>query len=453
MNNANNKAYLGPTSPSGDYKRLDTLFLEEQALAELIQNPDCISRVRDFIAVDSFSTDVNKAVWKALDEMDTKGDMIDIMTVFKRVPAVQKIVMRYPGGVTELATEEHCRALAACVAKRQAGDMLYQAAIACSKGSLDPGALADLADKLRDLDAGSGAKDSSRDFIDFYNDRMDEIEEELAMLAKGKRVQVPTSIPSLDDLLLGGFRKKNLITLAARPGCGKSALLLQMVSAAHRAGFKVAVYSVEMPGEEVVDRILLATGDIKPRQLSATKSFEGGEARVAADRKAREDVFLRVQDLQHIPIIDRLNTLDGIEQDIRIRHRQGRCDVAFIDHLHHLQADPGADNEVRDLSNKVLRLKALAKECDIPIVLLCQLNRDPAKGKQPPQMEDLKGCGKIEEVSDVILMLEKGETDGQVAMWVRKNRRGRGGDVCIILDTHNYYTTFTEVIENQQDEY
>ena len=92
-------------------------------------------------------------------------------------------------------------------------------------------------------------------------------------------------------------------------------------------------------------------------------------------------------------------------------------------------------------------LKALAKECGVPIVLLCQLNRASASERRAPEMHDLRDSGGIEQDADIVLMLERAfedEEGKEVKMWVRKNRQGKAGNVNITIVANDTYSAFTE---------
>ena len=431
-------------APSRDFKLPETKVQEDRVLADIVTYDGDKRDKREFIQHlnrECFSTENTRKAWDVIEDMVSKGTTVDPTTVMGKIPqAVLAAITAAPIASSYIEAMDHCIALSNRARDRQAAELLYKGASACSTGKMSPDDYSILGDKMKDLAASGSGRDYSQTILDAYNQFMCEFEAEVAARADGKQILVPTSIPTLDRVLLGGFRKKALVTLAARPGCGKSALVLQMALTAARAGFNVMFYSVEMSTSEVIRRALLSTGCVKDYQLSPGDRY---------DIQAAEDAFQKLGDTSRLRITDRLDTLEGIGQDIRSRCKRKECDIAIVDHLHHLQTDPRLDG-FGDLSQKVLEFKRIAKECDIPVLLVSQLNRDSEAADRPPILSDLRGCGKIEEVSDVVLMLGTVKEKDDVRMLIRKNRSGKGGDYCIVLATSNHHMTFEEVANNQQ---
>lgn len=142
--------------------------------------------------------------------------------------------------------------------------------------------------------------------------------------------------------------------------------------------------------------------------------------------------------------------MEEIRQRIILLHEQGKCGIAFIDYLG-LIAGKNRENLAQDLAYKTASFKQLAKDLRIPIVLLCQLNRESARENRAPQLYDLRDSGGIEQDADEVLMLQDtstlgmdGNLDTSLVMWVRKNRNGKKG-LGIRLKPNSSYTSFDEV--------
>ena len=136
--------------------------------------------------------------------------------------------------------------------------------------------------------------------------------------------------------------------------------------------------------------------------------------------------------------------MDDICNDIMLQHQRGRCAIAFIDHLHIISGGNNRLTTYQQVKERTGRLKQLAMECNIPVVLLCQLNRLSENENRPPNLRDLRDSGSIEEDADIVLMLARHTnalSDPDSDMWVRKNRQGRA-DVCVEL-TGDFSTGFT----------
>ena len=163
------------------------------------------------------------------------------------------------------------------------------------------------------------------------------------------------------------------------------------------------------------------------------------------------------QEIRSLPLYinDESRTLAGILSRITAAVTKERCSIAFIDYLGLIKVDESGRmplNQQIDMATR--ELKNAAKRCKIPIVLLCQLNREAAKEDGSPQLYHLKDSGGIEQNADIVLMLEQekridGESDERpnINIWVRKNRQYRR-DICIKVQPNSTYSSFREIGEN-----
>jgi len=258
-------------------------------------------------------------------------------------------------------------------------------------------------------------------------------------IAEGKPLRVPTGFTNVDWLTYGGFAKGNLVILAARPSVGKTAVMLQSARAAASLGIPVTVYSLEMTNLELAQRMACALAPIRQADI-AQGSVDWSDFETASGKVAGLPMWLN----------DKAHTLDEIVAKITTAHRRGQCDAAYIDYLGLISFRNDQRSLYQQVSEATRRLKILAKECEIPVVLLCQLNRDMSRQGRAPQLHDLRDSGSIEQDADIVLMLERslGDEPDQgpsrtVNMYVRKNRQGRVGD-CLTLEANESFTNFTE---------
>lgn len=267
-----------------------------------------------------------------------------------------------------------------------------------------------------------------------------EVGEQLEALQKdresGKILRVPTGFRELNFYTYGGFEVGNLVILAARPSVGKTAVMLQMAKAAATAGKDVNVFSLEMTNAELARRFLTSESDKLNQWSMARGDIEWEAFEMAVGRLEGKPIYLN----------DSTRKFEDIVAKISLNAMSGKCDIAFIDYLGLIKFYKGS-NLSQAIAEVTGDLKALAKECKIPIVLLCQLNRSSASEKRPPEMHDLRDSGGIEQDADIILMLEKANDDEdgrEVNMWIRKNRQGKAGNVCIPIVANETYSAFTE---------
>lgn len=256
---------------------------------------------------------------------------------------------------------------------------------------------------------------------------------------RGALAAVPTGFPFLDGRFLGGLKGGNLVTLAARPGIGKTAVMLAMMMSQASKGVPVKVWSLEMGHRELAERMMYYLGGLRPgEKLSGAVDWGGAwrDARAALERWG-------------LYIEDRTFGIDEIVSDITVSRQQGRCSVAYIDYLQ-LVTSPSRrqDTEDRRISDITRRLKLLAKSLDISVVLLAQLNRDNVRDGRDPALQDLRGSGSIEQDSDRVVFLSprlSADGDRLISMSIGKNREGGHAGESVLLRPNATYSAFEEV--------
>lgn len=420
-----------------------TYLLENKTLGWLIANPYAIPEARKWINADTFSDDNGAHLWALLLEEYDAGHDISVEGMYSRINSdwFRRNVLDYAaaGSVPPMELLDTITALRAAAFKRRAYFVAVQMLQATS-GSAD---IEEVVSIPRDFLADSQGLfldgDAQR-VGDVMNELGDVITRRAAAVRDGRPLRVPTGFRSVDWLTYGGFAKGNLVILAARPSVGKTAVMLQSALAAAQAGIPASVYSLEMTNIELAQRITCALSPIRQADIArgdiAWDAFEYATGKVAG-----------------LPLWlnDKAHSLDEITTKIAAAHRRGECDAAFIDYLGLISYRDDRRSLYQQVTEATRRLKLLAKSADIPVVLLCQLNRDMSKEGRAPQLHDLRDSGSIEQDADIVLMLERdlaaaSEDDPgrTINMYVRKNRQGRVGD-CITLEANESFTTFTEV--------
>ncbi len=415
----------------------DTGKLECQVLADLIANPDIIPTVRGIIQRSAFTVPGYGQTWDVLNDMVNKGITVDLSTVGARIGRATLTALLRPTPALTRETMDHCRALIEMATRRVLFLRCYDLAVRASNPGSDFSELLTIAGAIsNNLMATTRTGASTRAVEDVLNELAGSIEADQVNRATGRRPRVPTGFRMLDKLTYNGFAGGNLIVLAARPSVGKTAIMLQMAVAACRAGIPATVYSLEMTNLELAQRLVFSTGLVTPGQL----------ANNAVDWDDLERANGRFDGLP-LTFNDKCQTLDELCNDIMLQHQRGRCSIAFVDHLHRIRATDPRQTFYQAITERTGRIKSLAMECVIPIVLLCQLNRMSETENRPPDLRDLRDSGSIEQDADIVLMLERAtrsRSDPDINMWVRKNRQGAAGDICIELTGNRSFTVFDE---------
>lgn len=240
-----------------------------------------------------------------------------------------------------------------------------------------------------------------------------------------------TGFPSVDASTLG-LHRTELVVVAGRPGMGKSAIAGQMAAhAALDSGQVVAWFTLEMEVEEVTTRIAAARAGISYRKLMKGHADPGDLLQLEAQAQAISDSGLYIDDAH-----DR--NVAQIRRACRLLHAKHPLGLVVIDYLTLMDGVPGErhDSRTREVGSWAKRLKGLAKELRVPVVLCCQLNREVEKGntKRPPRpkLKDLRDSGEIEQAANTVLFVHHDPADGYVRpaeVIVAKQRHGPVGPV------------------------
>jgi replicative DNA helicase len=375
--------------------------------------------------------------------MFNNAQAIDLPSVVTRTGKfyIDEVLSRNIESATPFTALQHAQQLRASAVRRRAyhsAVRLIQSATKPDTGELD---VFEAAQQLT-MDIQGERPIVAEATMDVVMDAVDaEVKENRENSASGKRTRIPTGFYTLDGLTYQGWGPGQLIILAARPSIGKTAIMLQMAKAAARSNFPATIFSLEMTKEELGKRLLFSTGRIRPFEV-ATGNVDGQQYAPAS------------QEIRNLPIYinDESRTLAGLLSRITVSVMQGRCKIAFIDYLGLITIDESGRSPLYQQIAKATReLKLIAKRQKIPIVLLCQLNREAAKEDRSPQLYDLRDSGSIEQDADVVLMLEqeKRVTEDQqerpnINIWVRKNRQFQK-DIKITVKPNDSYSSFKEI--------
>jgi len=245
-------------------------------------------------------------------------------------------------------------------------------------------------------------------------DRLDELHKQ----AEGLR-GVPTGFKDLDSAL-AGMQKSNLLILAARPGVGKTTLALNIAqSLAVEHSRPVAIFSLEMSKEELVDRLLVAQADIDAWKLKTGKLSEEDFTALSNAMGVLAEAPLYIDDTPALSITEMRTRARRLQVDVGI-------DLLIVDYLQ-LARSRHLENRVQEVSEISQGLKNLARELKIPVLALSQLSRAvEQRGEKRPQLADLRESGSIEQDADVVMFLWRDDEENleNVTLDIAKHRNG-----------------------------
>ena len=243
------------------------------------------------------------------------------------------------------------------------------------------------------------------------------------------RHTISTGYPSF-DAKLGGFKRGDLIILAARPSMGKTAMALNFAQNVAKKWRNVAMFSLEMSKEQITDRLIAAAMAVDSWKLQKWKLSEDEFSKMgdALESLSRSKIYL-----DDSPAGEWLLSIKSKARRLKM---ESGLDLIIIDYLQ-LMSSGNSMNRVQEVSDISRGLKSLARELDVPIVALSQLSRAvEARPDKRPVMSDLRESGSIEQDADIIAMIyrddyynEFSETPGVTNVMIRKNRNGPTGQV------------------------
>lgn len=233
---------------------------------------------------------------------------------------------------------------------------------------------------------------------------------------------IPTGFSKLDRII-GGFMPTDLIVVGGRPSMGKTSLVVSMMSSILFHEKRILFFSLEMNQIKIINRILSIRSGVSVTHL------KGGQKLKKSDwgKIAHSSAELNDQDL----IIDERPgvSIHDIRKTSYMYNYKKPIDIIFIDYLQRMKHDTHkSGNIAHEIGQSVVELKSLAKELDIPVVLLSQLNREIASRKEPePRPSDMKSSGDIEQEADIIIFPWRPSEismEGEDRLIVGKNRDG-----------------------------
>ncbi|HEY9156131.1 MAG TPA: replicative DNA helicase [Opitutaceae bacterium] len=255
------------------------------------------------------------------------------------------------------------------------------------------------------------------------------------MMKKGELTGVSSGFRDLDQFTFG-FQRQEMIVLAARPSMGKTSLALNMAEAAampkRGSGVVTMVFSLEMSSSQLALRMLCARARVNMKLLRDGLLSKNGEEQQrllqAADEFAKSSIF--IDDSSHLTIME----LRAKARRLHARHPLGFIIVDYLQLLSPTDPKVPREQQVAEISRG---LKSLAKELDVPVLVLSQLNRSAEKENRTPKLSDLRESGSIEQDADVVLMLARpkdADEKFQVAadsaeLIVAKQRNGPVGEL------------------------
>lgn len=389
--------------------------LEKAIIGACMLEQTAFSRCYGLVEADCFYLEDHRIIFQTIAEMYGLSIPIDLFTVIQRVAEshgdqlkMGNVFAVVCGCTNHVVSTAHIEYHAHLVR-----EMWKRREIIRLKTSFPEDQGFDTAGNIRDLNEQIARIVGGKITSDWQS--MDELMFNLMIhqqdMATGKKQFLTTGFKKVDEKN-GGFYNGQMIVIGARPSVGKSALMGKMAIAMAKQGKKVGIISLEMNNNEIAARLASLHTDIEFWKIYRT---------IAKDEDLHRSFYDKIsRSLIHYPIYvsdkTNVNMTDIKAKAMKLKASRG-CDVLFLDYLQLVNTE-GTNrnyNREQEVSKMSRGIKLLAKEMDIPIIVLCQLNRAvTSRGYKErfPRPSDLRESGSIEQDADVILFIHRDSMAG-----------------------------------------
>lgn len=403
-----------------------------------------------------FGTDywspANEQIHDVILDLDGRGEAVDMVTVAAEMSSLGNL-QRVGGAMYlhDLAAGVHVADNAATYARIvrekailrrvvEAATLIRQRALA-AEGDVD--LIVDWAQSEMLGAVPAGGREDYQPMYQLVPDTLDEIEAS----ADGKKANaIPTGLLDLDDLLGGGFLPGQMITVAGRPGLGKSTLAMDFArAAAIRAEACTVVFSLEMSRSEITMRLLSAEAKVPLKNIrDGSLLTESDWSRLAGVATPLMNAPLFIDDSANLTMTEIRSKARRLKQAEGLR-------LVVIDYLQLMSSGKSVESRQVEVSEFSRQVKLLAKELEIPVVVLSQLNRGPEqRSSKRPMLSDLRESGSIEQDSDIVILVHREDAyeqessrPGEADLIVAKHRNGATRDIAVAAQLH--YSRFADL--------
>lgn len=387
-----------------------SLEAEEAVLGSLLIDPDAILDIASFLKPGAFYREQNKWIYQAILDLHEARDPLDFVTLTETLR--QRSQLEDVGGEaylisllnavpTSVNAKSYARIVESAALRRRMISAAGTIANLAYDEDEDVNVILDRAEQTLFSISEERVTRDLKPVRDIARDYLDRIEE---LNARGEEIiGVPTGYLDIDRLL-GGLNKSDLLIVAARPGMGKTSLQLGMaLHAGLRHGKRIAIFNLEMSGEQLVQRMVAAETRIDSQRLrrGQLQEQEWPIFLEAIGRLSETKIFI-----DDTPSITPLQ----LRTKCRRLYAEHGLDMIMLDYLQLMQAERTSNNRVQEISEISRSLKGLARELDVPVVTASQLSRAvESRQDKRPQLSDLRDSGSIEQDADVVMFIYRDE--------------------------------------------
>jgi replicative DNA helicase len=436
-----------------DMRKLPPQSIEAEMsiLGGILVDNEAINRALEILTPEDLYRESHRKIMRAMIELNEKGepcDLITMTTILKKKGELEEV-----GGGAYLATLVDFVPMAAniyyyckivkekCITRK----LISAATDIVSKGfedKVDVEELLDVAQKIIFEISENKIRPAYYQVCDILKDTIKNIE--ILYEKKEMVTGVPSGYFDLDKITTG-FHAGELIVIAGRPAMGKTTFAMNVAEYAAIDSNKpcaAAIFSLEMPKEQLVERLLCSLAKVDLSRLRTGHMVENDWPKLLKAAGKLHDAKIFLDDTPSISVME----LRSKARRLKAEHDIG---IIVIDYLQLMRGGPNPESRQQEISEISRSLKALAKELNIPVIALSQLNRSlEQRTDKRPMMSDLRESGAIEQDSDIIMFVYRGEVyekdnedlKGKAEIIIGKHRSGPIGTVN--LSFRGEYTRF-----------
>ena len=418
---------------------------EEAVLGAVLVNPMSLGRIVEFIRPESFYKPAHKIIFEAILELFRKNEPIDILTVSEHLR--NKEELENAGGrayINDLAlnvvTTANIEFYAKIIQEKEIKRALINAGSEIVSMSYENEETDTVLDNAQKLIFNIAAQKDSSDLVPIQDLVVTSYEQiELRYNNKDDLVGVTTGFYDL-DALTSGLQKSDLIILAARPSMGKTAFALnlaQNVALKEKKG--VAIFSLEMPKQQLVKRMLCSEAEVDTQRITSGHMQPKDWEKLVEAMTRLSDARIYIDDTSGVTATDikaKCRRLMMEEKDLGL---------IVIDYLQLMEGGGNPNDRNQQISAISRSLKGLARELDVPIIALSQLSRGvEARPNKRPMLSDLRDSGAIEQDADIVMFIYRDEyynkddvtNKGKAEIIIAKHRNGPTGDINLLFQSN-----------------
>jgi replicative DNA helicase len=434
----------GNSAASFDRLPPQNLEAEQSVLGAMMLSKDAMADVIETVRADDFYKPAHETIFDVTVKLYNSGNPVDALTVSAE--------LQRDGSISRIGGAEYLHTLIAMVPS--AASAGYYARLVREQSILrklveagtriagmgydaDGSQVDDIVDSAQSEIFAVTERRNSEDYLqigEVMEHTIDEIEASSAR--DGSMLGIPTGFRELDELT-GGFQKGQMVVIAARPAIGKSTLGLDICrAAAIGAGKASVIFSLEMSREEITKRLLSAESSVKLTKLTKGPMGPNDWERLAQTAATISKAPLFIDDSPNMSLME-------IRAKCRRLKQQHGLELVVIDYLQLMSSGRKVESRQQEVSEFSRALKLLAKEIEVPVIAISQLNRGAEqRGDKKPMLSDMRESGSIEQDADIVILLHREDA---------YDRDNRPGEADFIVAKHRSGPTDTIAVAFRKD--